>query len=98
MTEISETYYDTNTSRFNVDLSDNFGNYPIGDCMRCQEVIPSIESMPRSNLSVNDIFYESDSDNEVPPLIARHREPDSNTDSEYDSDGTTSTADSATCS
>ena len=83
--KISEAYYYTNTSRFNVNLSDNFENYPIGDFMCCQEVIPSIESIPRSNLSVNDIFYDSNSSSEydqVPLLVARHQEPDSNTDSE----------------
>ena len=36
---ISEVYDDTNTSRYNVNLSDNFKNYPIGEFMRCQEVI-----------------------------------------------------------
>ena len=33
---ISELYYCTNTSRFDVDISDNFENYPIGDLMRLQ--------------------------------------------------------------
>ena len=77
----------------------NFENYPIGDLMRCQEVIPSISDMPRS---VNDNYSDSDSLFEygpVSPLVARHcEETDFDTDSKYNSDGTAATADSITCS
>ena len=72
--KISEAYYDTNTSRFKVDLSENFENYPIGDFMRYQEVIPSISNMIRS---ANDMFYDFDSLSEydqVPLLVAKHQE------------------------
>ena len=38
---ISDAYYDTDISRFDVNISDNFESYPIGNRMECQEVIPS---------------------------------------------------------
>ena len=100
---ISEAYYNTSTNRFNANLSDNFENYPIANTMRCREVIAPVAPMPYGhNLAVNNLWFESDSDDdslgdEHPPLIKRQRV-DSNMDLEYDSDCTAATKLSTTCS
>ena len=70
--------------------------------MRCQEVIAPVRSPYEHILSVNNLCFESDSDDdslgdEPPPLIETRRE-HSDTDEEYDSDRTAATELSTTCS
>ena len=100
---ISDAYYDTNTSRVDVNISENLNSYPIGSQIECQEVILSPSEMANPygyGDFAYDNYYDSDlasGSNLVLPLITRQQ-------NDYDSSNnessivTASIADSTTCS